>query len=116
MKTMQYAIYQLKWLRSRFTVFQQDTLLKLQLENFIFYDDLIKKAGEHVFKLIETYNESSIEKQSEFLKTYVKRANKRDNWVQKHCEFCNIVLNGEQEWHKHIKTKKHFHCVVVNQK
>ncbi len=79
---MQYAIYQLKWLRSRFTVFQEDTLLKLQLENFTCYDDLIKKAGEHVFKLIETYNESSIEKQSEFLKTYVKRANKRDNWVQ----------------------------------
>ena len=41
---------------------------------------------------------------------------KRENWVQQNCQECNICINGELEWHKHLKTKKHKHLVQMKLK
>jgi len=41
---------------------------------------------------------------SHYLKT---KAEKLNNWKKIYCESCKIEINGQLEWEKHRKTRKH---------
>lgn len=45
----------------------------------------------------------------DLLKSYIERQDKREQWIQKNCDSCEQVINGELEWAKHVETKKHNH-------
>ena len=66
-------------------------------------------AGNFVDYRLKQYQTQSGDDKTDFLTNYVERQDKIDQWIQKTCETCELLINGELEWAKHIKTKKHLH-------
>ncbi len=89
------------------SVFKDDTLVRLRLEDYQDPAGIKLAACNFVESRLQLF--SSLNSKSDFLKNYVERQDKRDEWVQMNCDACEQLINGELEWAKHVKTKKHVH-------
>ena len=87
-------------------------MLNLKLEDHNSYEDLVTRALTHIRHGLSFYQ--TLEEKTKFLQ--VALLDKKQDWLQKSCDLCSQVLNGDLEWEKHRKTKKHMHNAKMKHK
>ncbi|CDW87769.1 trna mitochondrial [Stylonychia lemnae] len=120
LRTIQYTVYQIKWLNKRIMndfgchlEEDRNMILKIQLDDPKDYEEIALESAlkfiDSKFNWVQGLSEENI---TLFLKSYcleqIKTKNEKlENWSKTFCEKCNQELNGSYQWQEHIKTRKH---------
>ena len=113
-KTLQYALYQSKWLRKRILpIFAPDRpvekpnlLWRIELNDPRDYEAIaVGQAITFIRQMRDYYEEAgdqfSLEKYAEHI--LEEKAEKFASWKKFTCEFCkNMEINGQHEWERHL--------------
>jgi hypothetical protein len=129
---MQYAGYQLKWLTKRIlpvfgsaqTNFPK-LLMRIELNDASLYEQVALVKAEAFISVMLAFFKG-LHDTDYFLQNFCShhselKRNKLLGWKKTTCEFCSdgsksLELNGEHEWLKHIKTRKHKSMVAKHKK
>ena len=74
---------------------------------------MVQKAALFVASKLQAFKE--LKEPLAFLEIH-SREDKKEKWEQNYCDLCEQLINGAQEWPKHLKTKKHGHNLKMREK